>query len=96
MKAMQLWAVVTLARGGSAISSARLYWDNAQKAKGGLFDARGIKIPVAVKALRMRFTTVVSPNARAVVFHSFFEATLTPSSVYPLLSTTRPSSVIGL
>ena len=34
----------------TAISSARLYWDNAQKAKGGFFDARGIKIPVAVSA----------------------------------------------
>jgi len=35
----------------TAISSARLYWDTAQVAKGGgFFDARGIKIPVAVSA----------------------------------------------
>jgi hypothetical protein len=34
----------------TAISSARLYWDNARVAKGGFFDARGIKIPVAVSA----------------------------------------------
>ena len=35
----------------TAISSARLYWDTAQlPAKGGFFDVRGIKIPVAVSA----------------------------------------------
>ncbi len=34
----------------TAISSARLYWDTAQVAKGGFFDVRGIKIPVAVSA----------------------------------------------
>jgi len=32
----------------TAISSARLYWDTAQLGAGGFFDARGIKIPVAV------------------------------------------------
>jgi pimeloyl-ACP methyl ester carboxylesterase len=32
----------------TAISSARLYWDNAHNPTGGFFDARGIKIPVAV------------------------------------------------
>jgi pimeloyl-ACP methyl ester carboxylesterase len=32
----------------TAISSARLYWDNAHPATGGFFDPRGIKIPVAV------------------------------------------------
>lgn len=32
----------------TAISSARLYWDNAHKPTGGFFDPRGIKIPVAV------------------------------------------------
>jgi pimeloyl-ACP methyl ester carboxylesterase len=32
----------------TAISSARLYWDTAQIAKGGFFDVRGVKIPVAV------------------------------------------------
>jgi pimeloyl-ACP methyl ester carboxylesterase len=32
----------------TAISSARLYWDNRQTAKGGFFDVRGLKIPVAV------------------------------------------------
>src|SRR5262249_12103328 len=35
----------------TAISSARLYWDTAQLGAGGFFDARGIKIPVAVSAL---------------------------------------------
>jgi pimeloyl-ACP methyl ester carboxylesterase len=34
----------------TAISSARLYWDNAHNPTGGFFDARGIKIPVAVSA----------------------------------------------
>jgi len=34
----------------TAISSARLYWDTAQVAKGGFFDLRGVKIPVAVSA----------------------------------------------
>ena len=32
----------------TAISSARLYWDNVHPATGGFFDPRGIKIPVAV------------------------------------------------
>ena len=32
----------------TAISSARLYWDNQQVATGGFFDARGVKLPVAV------------------------------------------------
>jgi pimeloyl-ACP methyl ester carboxylesterase len=35
---------------GTAISSARLYWDTAQVASGGFFDVRGVKIPVAVSA----------------------------------------------
>ncbi|MBE1711724.1 MULTISPECIES: epoxide hydrolase family protein [Mesorhizobium] len=34
----------------TAVSSGRLYWDNARVAKGGFFDARGIRIPVAVSA----------------------------------------------
>jgi pimeloyl-ACP methyl ester carboxylesterase len=34
----------------TAISSARLYWDTAHNLTGGFFDARGIKIPVAVSA----------------------------------------------
>jgi pimeloyl-ACP methyl ester carboxylesterase len=34
----------------TAISSARLYWDTAQVATGGFFDARGVQIPVAVSA----------------------------------------------
>jgi pimeloyl-ACP methyl ester carboxylesterase len=34
----------------TAISSARLYWDNAHPPTGGFFDPRGIKIPVAVSA----------------------------------------------
>ncbi|MER8898363.1 epoxide hydrolase [Mesorhizobium sp. M0676] len=34
----------------TAISSARLYWDNAHFPVGGFFDPRGIKIPVAVSA----------------------------------------------
>ncbi|MBV9990566.1 MAG: alpha/beta fold hydrolase [Alphaproteobacteria bacterium] len=34
----------------TAISSARLYWDNAKHPTGGFFDPRGIKIPVAVTA----------------------------------------------
>ena len=34
----------------TAISSARLYWDTAQIAKGGFFDVRGVKIPVGVSA----------------------------------------------
>jgi len=34
----------------TAISSARLYWDNAHCPSGGFFDPRGIKIPVAVSA----------------------------------------------
>jgi len=32
----------------TAISSGRLYWDNAHPPSGGFFDPRGIKIPVAV------------------------------------------------
>jgi pimeloyl-ACP methyl ester carboxylesterase len=32
----------------TAISSAQLYWDTTQNLTGGFFDARGIKIPVAV------------------------------------------------
>ena len=34
----------------TAISSARLYWDNAHHPTGGFFDVRCIKIPVAVSA----------------------------------------------
>ncbi|EPE97577.1 epoxide hydrolase family protein [Rhizobium grahamii] len=34
----------------TAISSARLYWDNAHSPSGGFFDPRGIKIPVGVSA----------------------------------------------
>jgi len=34
----------------TAISSARLYWDNAHYPTGGFFDPRGVKIPVAVSA----------------------------------------------
>ena len=34
----------------SAVSSARLYWDTQQTAKGGFFDVRGVTIPVAVSA----------------------------------------------
>ncbi|HEX4158428.1 MAG TPA: epoxide hydrolase [Rhizomicrobium sp.] len=35
----------------TGISSARLYWDTAQlNLKGGFFDARGVKLPVAVSA----------------------------------------------
>jgi pimeloyl-ACP methyl ester carboxylesterase len=34
----------------TAISSGRLYWDNAHFPSGGFFDPRGIKIPVAVSA----------------------------------------------
>jgi hypothetical protein len=35
----------------TAISSARLYWDTRQlPATGGFFDARGVKLPVAVSA----------------------------------------------
>jgi hypothetical protein len=34
----------------TAISSARLYWDTRHNLTGGFFDARGIKIPVAVSA----------------------------------------------
>jgi pimeloyl-ACP methyl ester carboxylesterase len=34
----------------TAISSARLYWDTARVSKGGFFDVRGLKIPVAVSA----------------------------------------------
>jgi pimeloyl-ACP methyl ester carboxylesterase len=34
----------------SAISSARLYWDTRQVAKGGFFDVRGVKLAVAVSA----------------------------------------------
>jgi pimeloyl-ACP methyl ester carboxylesterase len=34
----------------TAISSARLYWDNAHHPTGGFFDPRGIEIPVAVSA----------------------------------------------
>jgi len=34
----------------TAISSARLYWDNAHNPTGGFFDVRGIKVPVAVSA----------------------------------------------
>ncbi len=32
----------------TAVSSARLYWNNQQTSKAGFFDPRGIKIPVAV------------------------------------------------
>ncbi len=34
----------------TAISSGRLYWDNAHFPSGGFFDPRGIEIPVAVSA----------------------------------------------
>ncbi len=34
----------------TAISSARLYWDNNQTAKAGFFDVRNVQIPVAVMA----------------------------------------------
>ena len=34
----------------TAVSAARFFWDNAQVAKGGFFDARGVDFPVAVSA----------------------------------------------
>ncbi len=34
----------------TAISSARLYWETSQNSKGGFFDPRNLKIPVAVSA----------------------------------------------
>ena len=34
----------------TAITSARLYWETAQLGAGGFFDARGVKLPVAVSA----------------------------------------------
>jgi pimeloyl-ACP methyl ester carboxylesterase len=34
----------------TAISSARLYWENAHNPTGGFFDPRGVKLPVAVSA----------------------------------------------
>jgi pimeloyl-ACP methyl ester carboxylesterase len=34
----------------TAISSARLYWDTAHNTPGAFFDARGVKLPVAVSA----------------------------------------------
>ena len=34
----------------TAVSSARLYWDNAHFPSGGFFDVRGIEIPVGVSA----------------------------------------------
>ncbi len=34
----------------TAVSSARLYWENLQSAKGGFVDARGVNFPVAVTA----------------------------------------------
>ena len=34
----------------TAVSAARFFWDNAQVAKGGFFDARGVNFPVAVSA----------------------------------------------
>ncbi|MDR6804934.1 pimeloyl-ACP methyl ester carboxylesterase [Dyadobacter sp. BE34] len=34
----------------TGISSARLYWEASQGARGGFFDPRGLKIPVAVSA----------------------------------------------
>jgi pimeloyl-ACP methyl ester carboxylesterase len=34
----------------TAVSSARLYWENAQTAKGGFFDPRNLAVPVAVSA----------------------------------------------
>jgi pimeloyl-ACP methyl ester carboxylesterase len=34
----------------TAISSARLYWDNLNTAKAGFFDVKGVTIPVAVSA----------------------------------------------
>jgi pimeloyl-ACP methyl ester carboxylesterase len=33
---------------GTAISSARLYWDNSQVPSGGFFDTRGIQLPMSV------------------------------------------------
>ena len=34
----------------TAISSARLYWDNRETSKAGFFDVKGVQIPVAVSA----------------------------------------------
>jgi pimeloyl-ACP methyl ester carboxylesterase len=34
----------------TAIPAARFFWDNAQIAKGGFFDVRGVDFPVAVSA----------------------------------------------
>src|SRR3954452_22656028 len=33
---------------GTAVSSARLYWDNGQTATAGLFDAKNVELPVSV------------------------------------------------
>lgn len=42
----------------TAISSARLYWDNAHNVPGGFFDVRGVEIPVAVTAFPDEIYTV--------------------------------------
>jgi len=49
----------------TAISSARLYWDTTQVAKGGFFDARGIAIPVAVSAFPDEIYTAPESWSRA-------------------------------
>ncbi len=45
----------------TAVSSARLYWDTAQKSKGGFFDARGVQIPVAVMAYPEHWPATLIP-----------------------------------
>jgi pimeloyl-ACP methyl ester carboxylesterase len=42
----------------TAVSSARLYWDNAHRNTGGFFDVRGVEIPVAVSAFPDEIYTV--------------------------------------
>jgi pimeloyl-ACP methyl ester carboxylesterase len=42
----------------TAISSVRLYWDDAHHPTGGFFDVRGVKIPVAVSAFPEELYTV--------------------------------------
>jgi hypothetical protein len=55
----------------TAVSSARLYWEN-RNAKGGFFDPRGLPLPTAVSAFRYEIYQAPESWARTAYPHLIF------------------------
>lgn len=55
----------------TAMSSARLYWDNSVSAKKGFFDVKGVAMPVVVSAYPMRSIRCRGVGRRRLIPSSF-------------------------